>query len=183
MVLAAFFTCKDEQTPPPVVEKPVVVVPPEEPKEPPVEPVDPPVIPPTEPEEPITPPIGPEEPGEETGLKGTTWKLSGFMDVETGNLKVAKPNDPRCYILTFDTDSTFSGISSTNEISGGYCIDYEKSTLNITRYGGTKINELFDGKLFVNSFLSVQSFSLSGAELKLYYNNGENYLLYKTKEL
>ena len=57
MVLAAFFTCKDEQTPPPVVEKPVVVVPPEEPVvDPPVEPVDPPV----EPEKPETPVTGDE---------------------------------------------------------------------------------------------------------------------------
>ena len=120
---------------------------------------------------------------EETGLKGTTWKLAGFMDVETGNLKVAEPDAPRCYILRFDTNSTFSGTSSTNEIYGEYRIDYEKSTLNITGYGGTKINELFDGLLFVKSFMSVQSFFLSDAELRLYYDNGKNYLLFKTKEL
>ena len=55
---------------------------------------------------------------EVTSLKGTTWKLVGFVDTETGNLKVAEPDDPRCYILTFDTNSTFSGTSSTNDIYG-----------------------------------------------------------------
>ena len=120
---------------------------------------------------------------EETGLKGTTWKLVGFVDVETGNLKVAEPDDPRCYILTFDTDSTFSGISSTNQKWGEYRIDYEKSTLTITSSFGTEINELFDGLLFVKSFMSVQSFFLSDAELRLYYDNGKKYLLFKTKEL
>jgi heat shock protein HslJ len=118
-----------------------------------------------------------------TGLKGTKWKLEGFVNVATGNLKVPEPNEPESYILTFDTDSTFSGTTSTNEVSGIYSIDYEKSILNITQCGGTEINELFDGKLFVQSFLSVQSFSLSGSELKLYYSEGKNYLLYSNEDL
>jgi hypothetical protein len=122
------------------------------------------------------------EQGEGTGLKGTTWKLKGFVDVETGNLKVAEPNDPKCYILTFDTDSTYTGISSTNHIYGEYRVDYEKSTIDIVNPMGTEISELFDGLMYMQSFMSVQSFLISGKELRLYYNAGKNYLLFKTKE-
>jgi hypothetical protein len=115
-------------------------------------------------------------------LAGTIWKLEGFVDVGTGNLKVAEPNDPKCYILTFDTDSTISGTSSTNGVSGIYSVNYEKSTLCFIAYGGTKRGEVHDGYLFVNSFRAVQSFSLSDTALRLYYNDGKNYLLFKAKE-
>jgi hypothetical protein len=39
-------------------------------------------------------------------LKGTEWRLVGFVDAVTDKMKEAEPNDSRCYILIFETDST-----------------------------------------------------------------------------
>ena len=182
IVLAAFFACKDEQTPPPVVEKPVVVVPPEEPVvDPPVEPVDPPVdppvIPPTEPEEPIMPPIGPEEPGEETGLKGTTWKLVGFVDVETEELKVAEPKDPEdYYLLKFVSDTRAEGHACYMRVVIDLS-DLEKEW-NIEDV----CDPCEDGYRFRTAVAYVKSYSIISGELKLFYQlpyDKNYYLLFK----
>jgi hypothetical protein len=66
-----------------------------------------------------------EKDTENSGLKGTTWKLVGFADVETGTLRKAVPEDcESCYTVRFLTDTVFSGTSHTNKIDGYYHVDY-----------------------------------------------------------
>ena len=116
-------------------------------------------------------------------LSKTTWKLIGFVNVVYEEIKEVEPNSDICYILTFNMDKTFSGYSSTNELRGNYDINYTTSYINFYQIGGTEINELFDGKLYIESLSKVDFFSLQENELKLYYNNKQNYLLYKSWKL
>lgn len=117
-----------------------------------------------------------------TKLSGTKWTLVGFYDVEKDSLKEAEPKDEQCYNLSFDTDTTISGTSSTNKIWGAYKANYELSTIQITNLGGTEINELFDGQLYMESLWQVNFFTITNKELKLYYSDKKNYLLYNQKD-
>jgi len=115
-------------------------------------------------------------------LQGTSWKLVGFVDIESNTIKIAEPIDERCYLLTFNEDNTFSGTSSTNEIYGQYEIDNVSCNIFITNIGGTKLNEFYDGKLYLQSLKEIQLFSLQDNELKLYYNNKQNFLFFKLQK-
>ena len=122
---------------------------------------------------------------QKTNLQGTEWKLIGIVDVEVDNLTELEPKDcEKCYTLTFDTDSTFLTFSSVNELGGGYIADYENYSFQIIYFGGTKIGEIGDGELYVKPFenMTLQSFSLTENELRLYYNNKKKYLLFKLQK-
>jgi hypothetical protein len=116
-------------------------------------------------------------------LQGTTWKLVGFADVETGTLRKAVPEDCKsCYTVRFLTDTVFSGTSCTNKIDGYYHVDYGiPCSIDMVITLTTEVVEYFDGELFVKNLSSVQSFSIQEDELKLYYNDKKNYLLFKLK--
>ena len=123
-------------------------------------------------------------------LKGTKWKLAGIVDVETGSLKVLEPKDcmkdNRCYTLIFEKlvsdmdDNSFITYTPSNELVGIYGIDNEDQSFFIRIAGGTKVAEHWDGPLFRNCINAVQSFSLRDKELRLYYNENKNYLLFKS---
>ena len=52
--------------------------------------------------------------GDETSksLNGTTWKLSGIVNIEKGELKQIDPEGCEdCYTIIFDTDTTFTAVS------------------------------------------------------------------------
>jgi hypothetical protein len=112
-------------------------------------------------------------------FSNTSWKLAGFMNVAAGTLTEAEPKDcEECFTLSFETDSTFTGKSSTNELYGEYALDYQTSTIQIINLGGTKIGETPDGYKYMDSLRAIHSFSITETALKLYYNNGKEYLLY-----
>ncbi|MDR1371189.1 MAG: META domain-containing protein [Dysgonamonadaceae bacterium] len=116
------------------------------------------------------------------GLKGVSWKLDGFVDVATAKLTEAEPkNCKECYTLYFNTDSTFTGMSSVNEIYGEFIVNVSTSAIRIVNLGGTKIGETPDGNKYMDCLEAVHSFSLTETELKLYCNDGKEYLLYKKK--
>ncbi|MDR0559846.1 MAG: META domain-containing protein [Prevotellaceae bacterium] len=115
-------------------------------------------------------------------LKGTSWKLIGFMDVEPGKLRKAEPEDcQRCYTITFDTDTTFSGLASSNLMHGYYKIDYQTTYMQIVCGTTTEVIPYFDEEIFVETMNLVLSFSLQNDELRLYYKDKKNYLLFKSK--
>ena len=138
-------------------------------------------------------PVVIEDPGQ-TYLKGTKWKLEGLVDAETGTLKVLEPKDceneefkkmlglkdcVECYCPTFDTDSIFSFHTATNLLHAIFYINYNTMCFRIRIIGGTKVNAFFDERLFRETLYAVQSFSFQENELKLYYNDEKNYLLFK----
>ena len=124
-------------------------------------------------------------------LTGTKWKLVGIVDVETGKLKALEPiNCEFCYMLTFDnsfTDcseeslSSFSTYSSRNKLGGCYEVDYETHSFKLFTFGGTRAGEIGDGYQYVNPFgkRQIQSFMLKKGELRLYYDENKNYLLFR----
>ena len=113
-----------------------------------------------------------------SSLAGTKWKLNGIVNAATGAVTELEPkNDDRCYLLSFDED-TYTGVSSTNDLMGQYTANFETSSFEIV-VGGTERGEVYDGYLYVDALSSVQSFSLQGNELRLYYNEKKNYLSYR----
>ena len=122
-------------------------------------------------------------------LSGTLWKCVGIVDVETGILTEFGEDYVKNFTLNFETDSYFTGLSSSNYIKGHFKIDYAKQSFYITLFGGTLNGETRDGDLFINPFWdkSIYSFSLEEKELKLYYNNKDHdnkeyYLLFSKDE-
>ena len=85
-----------------------------------------------------------------------------------------------CYLLEFNKKKTFSGKSSTNKLQGNYEIDFTTHSIHITVGAMTQINELFDGKLYLETLNIVQSFDLQENTLRLYYNDKKNCLRFET---
>jgi hypothetical protein len=126
-----------------------------------------------EPDIPVTPPA---EPGEEPGLKGTTWRLSGYFSPKGDTLQIFEPqNCLKCYSFTFDTDTTASGYVTANYLS-----------VNLNRkrpvWVPTMAIDYEDGPIFNDILLEVVSFTYLIDELKFVcYDN--NYLLFKKIKL
>lgn len=117
--------------------------------------------------------------GELTSLEGTQWKMISFVDSEAGVSKKAEPIGEKYYILKFNDDNTLVGFSSTNELQGSYEVDYSTSNVSITIGPRTFINEIHDGREYLDLLKNIQSFSLKKNELRLYYTDKKNYLLFK----
>jgi len=113
-------------------------------------------------------------------LKGTKWKLEGIVDTKTRRVKqLFEPNDcPECYTLIFDTDTTACGRSIIN-----YSV--KLISLNPVRiFCGLSMMECNDDdimsfNLFCETLNLVRSYEHNENELIFYYNNNQNYLLYK----
>ena len=141
---------------------------------------------------------------EKKPLEGTKWKLTGIVDTSTNELMVLEPkylddifsrifNVNDFYTLIFDTDSAFSGRTTTNIIMGTYITnlenfdkfnneEYVTNSILFTSFGGTKLGELGDGGLWWVIFPTIRFFSLQEKELKLFYNDYQNYFLFKLLE-
>lgn len=107
---------------------------------------------------------------------GTKWKLIGFVDSGANTIKLAEPSEGNTYTLIFGEDETVSGVTSTNQATGTYTLDGHE--LQITTWGMTYINELFDGPLYLEVINKVHSYQLSAKGLILNYAP-KKYLLYK----
>ena len=115
-------------------------------------------------------------------LKNTEWKLVNFVDVANNTNKIPEPNSEMCYILKFlETADSLTAVSSTNNFIGTYTIDIKTSSISITSLGGTKINEIYDGILYVESLIKVNKYTIDKDILKLYYNDNKNYLEFKRR--
>jgi hypothetical protein len=115
-------------------------------------------------------------------LEGTQWKLAGSVNVKTGKLEEFEPKAcAECFTLTFNSDHEASGRSVLVET----WIDL----LDLRKYHGIrKISEgswagdpslRIDGDRFRITMASIDSFTATPKELKLFYNNKTEYLLFK----
>jgi hypothetical protein len=112
-------------------------------------------------------------------LTNTTWKLVNFVNVASGETTEAEPKDDWCYLLTFHKNKKLSGSTSTNEFQGSYKINPSTCYINISMGMSTLVGEFLDGNLYIEAIDNVDFFSVQEDELKLYYNNKQEYLLYK----
>jgi hypothetical protein len=111
---------------------------------------------------------------EDIALSGTQWKLSGIADVETNVLKELEPAEYEDgYTIVFDTDSTGWSMSAINTIM-------VKLWPETTIKGLKKVKDtvLGDVKLFYDIIETVRSYELVNNELKFFYNEEKNYLLF-----
>lgn len=106
------------------------------------------------------------------------WKLIAFgeaspskfstMNTERVNA-VISPDAEKAYLLTFKRDSTFTGSSSVNTISGKISIDERRGTLAIKEISGVKNTEVGDGASYLDRLSKVEYFEVT-------YKNNEKYL-------
>lgn len=109
----------------------------------------------------------------------TKWKLIGFVNANNNTIKIAQPENDYSYVLTFYSDGTFQGKTSTNQVLGKYEINSKTGVLKIVQFGGTEINELQDGKYYVDALLSIDAYAIKERGLELYYDNKDYYLLFE----
>jgi hypothetical protein len=137
-----------------------------------------------------------------TGLHGTKWKLEGFVDVQTGELEKVVPTkgsaiinsdgklelidgEPidcaECYTLMFIADSITQGIP----FDIVFFDPIQITSINIS-FSKTPSGALFtfDGvpptlRRYREASRCLTSYICYNNELKLFYNNDKNYLLYK----
>lgn len=111
---------------------------------------------------------------ETNSLKGTKWKLSGIVDAQTGDMKVLAPADcDRFYYFQFATETEAIGYS----ITGRLYVNLEKSPY-IDQSGKCDWS-IGDAQLFYDVIRTVDSYGLRNDSLMFYFNNNENYLLFK----
>ena len=125
--------------------------------------------------------------GQPASLMGTQWKSEGIVDAKTGALTILEPSCetfymPNCegrYTIIFETDSTLFAFSSTNKMNGNYKIDSERQSIQIFISLMTYVCEMGDGELWRDIFPRIEYYSLQEDKLRFYYNEKNNYLLFK----
>jgi len=133
-----------------------------------------------------------------TSLRGTKWKLTGIIDVQTNEIKVLEPeNCVECYTLTFIGDNIVEALSLffRHDIN---LLDMDEER-DPTKPKGTGPNEppkyeetwhdidggdglkYWDSYLFRCCLANSKSYELTTNELKLFYKDGEKsyYLSFK----
>ncbi len=106
-----------------------------------------------------------------------TWKFQGFGNVSTGSFEKADPPaSEQFYILTFEKDGILSGSTTTNGIYGEYSLNGRNVQLKIL--SSTERAEKGNGYKYAEALLSIKSYEIAKNKLKLYYNQGQEYLLY-----
>ena len=114
---------------------------------------------------------------ETSNLAGTKWKLVGIVDTHMSDTTAIKPIDcEECYTLMFDTNSTLLfGKSVANIVV--------LISLNpIQIQCGTYANECYSDdecNVYCNALHLVKSYTYNENELKLHFQDINNYLLYK----
>ncbi|MDR2653209.1 MAG: hypothetical protein LBC68_13025 [Prevotellaceae bacterium] len=116
-------------------------------------------------------------------LARTHWELEGIVNVETGELielELEYPEYTGCSVLHFDTDSTAYGCNATDDI-------YLHLSPHQVYIVIENEDDFYTGdmQLFYDTIKTIISYTVTKDELpvtknelKLYCNEGKNYLLY-----
>lgn len=115
---------------------------------------------------------------------GITWKLSGFGTVGEDEVQRAKPEKgdewwkEEQYTILFKEDGTLEGHTFSNDFFGEYGID--GNNLVFGDLWATEIGEEYDGDKYYEALYSplTHVFEIRDGQLLLYYNEGQNYLLF-----
>jgi hypothetical protein len=93
------------------------------------------------------------------------------------------------YALEFKEDDSFNTFSSVNEFWGKYIVlsrrDGGGYNINIVNFTGTKVGavikeDVVGDDLWREAFPTITSFILQGDELRLFYNDNKNSLVFKS---
>jgi len=114
-------------------------------------------------------------------LTNTVWKCKGYASATDGTLNLIHPDQgsmsPSQYTITFHTDGTVTGFSGANQFSGQYSVIGNRLTINnvqktLISFIGENID--YDDILFH----AIESYTISSNELRLYFDNGQQFLLF-----
>ena len=116
---------------------------------------------------------------------GVTWQLYGFGTVGEDEIQKAKPEKGdkewrkgEQYTISFNEDGTLEGHTFSNDLHGTYRID--GNALLIVDLWATEVGELYDGYRFHEALYSplTHIFEIRSDQLLIYYNEGQNFLLF-----
>jgi len=128
-------------------------------------------------------PVGP---GGKNTLAYTKWKLIGFFDVNENKLTepVVAESCDNCYTLQFYDTTGCNGRAVKNSFRGYYRANYTYSTIEfVDSLSETLVEEPDEeANRYLADLQNVNAFELKDVELKLYYNNKKNYLLFKRRQ-
>ena len=112
------------------------------------------------------------------------WKLIGFADTFADIIKITEPESEKCYLISFNKDKKVLAVGGCNTLIGNYDINYITSNINIYDIDVTIVYcpTYYDEDLYFKSLSNVNFFSIQEDKLRLYYNNGQNYLLFKIQQ-
>jgi hypothetical protein len=134
---------------------------------------------------------------EASTLFGTKWKLEGFFDAETRELRQPVSGDSaqdidqeNLFTLEFSQDSivrhdgreyqTCKGRLAYSEFWGLYAADYLNSRMGFdVLIRPSKMGDPEDGEKYDRALYLSRKFELKGNNLKIYYGDGADYLLFK----
>ncbi|GHT79592.1 hypothetical protein AGMMS50262_23480 [Bacteroidia bacterium] len=97
--------------------------------------------------------------------------------VENGVANIPEEGFETSYWIVFNSDTTFTGRTRTNDWMGKYEKIDSLATIHITQLVSTQVIEFPYGFSYYNSFKNINSFSCQKDTLKLYCNETD-YLLF-----
>ena len=103
------------------------------------------------------------------------WKLRGYGPATTYPEKIFLAA-PSSYYLKLNKEGTFTGTSSTNQISGKFTIDASRGVMSFAQadfYSGNKYSETSDGSVYLSRLLKVTNYRVFTDQLHLYYSDKE----------
>jgi hypothetical protein len=108
-----------------------------------------------------------------TSINGT-WVVVSYEDFEKNS--ITRKSDVDFWngmdvILTFTIDSLY-GRNTTNIVSGNFILT--ERTIQITRYGGTKVGQPMWGNMFSDIIHDMESYKINNNQLRFYFNNSKN---------
>ncbi len=113
-------------------------------------------------------------------LVGTRWKLIGFADEKSRSVRLAVPFNDRSYTITFGEDGSITGYTSTNAADGRY--HKEPTSFKIASFGPkTYMNEVFDGRPYIDAMSKVFAANISDRGLVLHYEK-DKFLLFRIEQ-
>jgi hypothetical protein len=116
-------------------------------------------------------------------LAGTKWKLTGYMDTETGELIEAEPkNCDDCFTIKFYSGTEGSVTVVLIYYHVNLSIEYIFKDPAFSIALGPDDSGIGNCRLFNRAIETVTSYELETDELKFFYNDKKNYLLCKLIE-
>lgn len=116
-------------------------------------------------------------------ISDVTWKLYGYGEVSSGFVRKSEAlsySRNWMNIIKFGKDdAVMYGSSTHNKIYGEYTISGSNITISDLSYVDEKKKEYLDGDEFCSVLPQCSKFIITGGWLQMFYNNGNNYLLFK----
>lgn len=103
------------------------------------------------------------------------WTLSGVWDEKTSTLTPLKPVDDRTYSITFVDDSTVKMHSPSNSI----WLTLKEGKITKGMMTLVEDTQIGDAEEFYKILDKLDSYSISGKEIRFYYGSKDKCLLYK----